>query len=398
MISPAEAEAAIIAQAPALPPSSTPLEGLVGTVLRETISATRDQPPFDRVTMDGIAFAYAAYARGRRAFKIAGTQAAGAAPFPLQDAEACVEVMTGAILPPGCDCVLPVENLSIREGFAHLADDAAPTPLLNIHGRGIDCQAGTVLISPSVRLGPAEIAVIASTGLTHASVSRTPRIAVISTGDELVQPGGPILDWQIYRSNAYAVLAGLTRRGFGQLHQDHLPDDLDTLRMRLSTHLENNDVLILSGGVSMGRYDYVPQVLQELGISPAFHKIAQRPGKPMWFGVGRGGKSVYALPGNPVSTMVCLARYVYRGLAASQGAVAAPAESVRLAADFQVKPALTMFVPVALTFEQGMRLALPRPTQGSGDFTSLLGTDGFVELPPGPRLVAHSSAVPFFPW
>lgn len=398
MISPAEAEAAIRARVPVLPSVRMPLEGLAGRILREPISASRDQPPFDRVTMDGIAFQYAACARGLRAFRIAGTQAAGAPPIPLQDSDSCLEVMTGAILPPGCDCVVPVEALSIREGFAHLSDDAAPSPLLNIHGRGIDCRAGTPLLSPGARLGPAEIAVIASTGCTHASVSRNPRIAVISTGDELVQPGAPVLDWQIYRSNAYGVLAALRRAGYSGLVQDHLPDDLEMLRMRLRTHLESNDVLILSGGVSMGRFDYVPRVLAELGVTAVFHKIAQRPGKPMWFGVASGGKSVYALPGNPVSTLVCLSRYVYAGLAAAQAAAETPAEHIALGADFQVKPALTMFLPVSVSYEHGARLALPRPTQGSGDFTSLLGTQGFVELPPGPKLLARDSVAPFFPW
>lgn len=145
----------------------------------------------------------------------------------------------------------------------------------------------------------------------------------------------------------------------------------------------------------MGRFDYVPQVLEELGVKQIFHKVSQRPGKPMWFGVGPGHKAVYALPGNPVSTLICLARYVYPGLDAARGRKTTAVEEVLLDSDFEVKPALTFFLPVALG--PGMR-ALPRPTQGSGDFTSLVGTDGFVELPPGPALVTRETRVPFYRW
>jgi molybdopterin molybdotransferase len=222
---------------------------------------------------------------------------------------------------------------------------------------------------------------------------------IISTGDELIEPGAPVNDAQIYRSNVYAVHAALRRRGFTELAQDHLPDDLNTLRVRLAAHLQSHDVLILSGGVSMGKFDYVPQVLTELGVNVAFHKIAQRPGKPMWFGVGPNGQAVYALPGNPVSTLVCLTRYVFAGLAAAMGGAAESVDVVSLAAAVQVKINLTTFLPVRLHVQaDGLVQAAPRPTQGSGDFTALLGTDGFVELPPGPAVISSGTAVPFYKW
>lgn len=405
MISPAEAEAAVRSHAHVLPATSLPLAELAGAILRESVVATRDQPPFDRVTMDGIAFAFSAWERGRRAFRVAGTQAAGAAPLTLNSADDCIEVMTGAILPKGCDCVIPVEKLAVSDGVARLQDDAHPERNLNVHARGIDSRRGDTLLQAGTRLGPAEVAVLASNGQTQASVTRSPGIVVISTGDELVEPGQPLTEWQIYRSNAYAVLAALQRRGFSQLAHDHLPDDVDVLRTRLRAHLDRHDVLILSGGVSMGRFDYVPQVLAELGVTVVFHKVSQRPGKPMWFGIGGGSRTVYALPGNPVSTLVCLVRYVFPGLQAALGGTPAltesgaptPTETVTLASSFEVKPALTLFLPVKLSPGPG-RPAQPQPTRGSGDFTSLVGTDGFVELPPGPRVVQEGAAVPFYCW
>jgi molybdopterin molybdotransferase len=366
LISPAEAEERIRAHVAPLPAVSLPLTELVGATLRERIAAAFDQPPFDRVTMDGIAFAFASYERGRRAFRIAGTQAAGAAPLSLPDDQHCLEVMTGAMLPVGCDCVVPVEKISVADGIAQLAEDATPESRGNIHARGTDSRRGEELLQPGMRLGPAEVAVLAANSRTHASVSRAPRIAVISTGDELVEPGQPRAEWQIHRSNAYAVMAALQRRGFAQPTLDHLPDDPAILRARLGEHLQTHDVLILSGGVSMGRFDYIPQVLSELGVQVVFHKVAQRPGKPLWFGVGSGGKSVYALPGNPVSTLVCLARYVFAGLEAAAGTASRPTEVIALAAGCEAKPALTQFVPVQVLFRQGQRQVVLKPTRGSG--------------------------------
>lgn len=400
MIIPAAAEAAIRAKVALLEPESRPLAGLAMAVLREPIAASRDQPPFDRVTMDGIAFASTS---GRREFRIAGTQAAGARQRVLASQDACFEVMTGAVAPTGCDCVVPVEHITIQHAVATLQPDVVVSQWQNIHRRGIDCRAGTRLLEPGTRLRAPEVAVIASAGLAHAQVSREPRIMVISTGDELIEPGEPVTDWQIYRSNAFAVLATLRRHGYTQLAQDHLPDDLATLRTRLRTHLDTHDVLILSGGVSMGKYDYVPQVLAELGIATVFHNVAQRPGKPMWFGVGAGTSTVYALPGNPVSTLICLRRYVLPGLAAAMGVTPAcddtAAQPIALGETFEVKPALTLFAPVrVVTDAAGQSHAQLRFTQGSGDFTSLLHTDGFVELPAGPVVAAQNTLVPLYRW
>ena len=398
LISPAEAEALIRAHAAALPAASLPLTNLVGTILRERIVAGFDQPPFDRVTMDGIAFSVAAYERGQRAFRIAGTQGAGAPPLALTNAEHCIEVMTGAMLPAGCDCVVPVEKISIADGVAQLMPEAAPESRANVHARGTDSRRDEELLLPGMRLGPAEVAVLAANGRTHASVTRPPRIVVISTGDELVEPGKPLAEWQIHRSNVYAVMAALQRRGFAHPTLDHLPDDPAILRARLAEHLAANDVLILSGGVSMGRFDYIPQVLGELDVRVVFHKVAQRPGKPLWFGVAAGGQTVYALPGNPVSTLVCLARYVFAGLETSLAATPRPLDSIALGERFEVKPALAMFIPVQIASTHTQRRAVLKPTRGSGDFTSLIGTDGFVELPAGPAMVAAGTPVALYSW
>jgi molybdopterin molybdotransferase len=398
MISPFEAETLILSSVALLGTEDVPLARLNGRVLREPVALPRALPPYDRVTMDGIAIASAAFHAGRRDFLITGTQAAGAEPLTLDDSRHCIEAMTGAPLPHGTDCVVPVERIQMSGGSARIADDFPAVAQLNVHARGLDARAGAQILHPGVVLGPTEVAIIASAGFATASVSKSPRIAVISTGDEVIEPGSPIKDWQIYRSNAYAVVAALQRRFYSDLIHDHLPDDRERLAARLTEHLATCDVLILSGGVSMGKFDYVPQVLSELGVRVVFHQVAQRPGKPMWFGIGAQGQSVFALPGNPVSTVATLIRYAIPGLESVTGAHPSKVRQIALTEDFEVKPALAIFMPVVLNHRPDSTYARPSPTRGSGDFVSLLGTDGFVELPKGPRTLAQGTPVPFYSW
>lgn len=398
MLSPAAAAAAIADHAPRLPAIPMALRDAAGCVLRQAVHAERDQPPFDRVAMDGIALASSSFAGGQRRFRITGTQAAGAAPQAITHPNDCIEIMTGAMLPAGCDCVIPVERITVHDGVAQLADDVVATAWLNLHRRGTDCRAGTAVLHPGITLGAPEVAVLAAAGLVHVQASRVPRIVVISTGDELIEPGKPMLDWQIRRSNVYGVLASLRNHGFTRLADDHIADDPAVLRERLRTHLDTADVLILSGGVSMGKFDFVPAVLAELGVTQIFHKIAQRPGKPMWFGVRSDGKAVYALPGNPVSTLVCMARYVLPGLQGALGVAAEP-PIVQLSSECKTLVALTTLLPVRIvTGANGTRHAQPQPTQGSGDFTSLIGAQGCVELPTSAAPVLAGTPVKFFAW
>ena len=386
MLKPLEADELIGQRLQCLPIESLPLAQCAGAVLRENIYAERDQPPFDRVAMDGIALDSAAASEGARRLHIQATQAAGDAPLTLATPTCCIEVMTGAVLPAGCDCVIPVEQITIRGGEAELAAGVQAEPGQNVHRRGTDTRQGTLLISAGVLLRAPEIAIAASAGMARIRVSSQPMLAVISTGNELVEPGDPILPHQVRRSNAYGIVAALRQHGFQRVADDHIQDDAAELKQRLKFHLETHDVLVLSGGVSMGKFDLVPKVLEELGVHTIFHKVAQRPGKPLWFGVASSGAAVFGLPGNPVSTFVCLARYVLPALFASLGRSPLAPEKMALGAPVTVTPALTYFLPVRVELDDwGRAWAMPRPTNGSGDFTALEGTDGFVELPPGPN-------------
>jgi molybdopterin molybdotransferase len=387
VLEPAQAEELIEQQLQCLPIESLPLAHCAGAVLRENIYAERDQPPFDRVAMDGIAVDSGAVRGGHRKLRIQATQAAGDPPLSLADQGACIEVMTGAVVPFGCDSVVPVEQISIASGSAEIAVDLNIDPWQNIHRRGTDSRQGALLLPSGSELRAPEIAIAASAGMARVRVSGQPMLVVISTGNELVEPGEPILPHQVRRSNAYAISAALRSHGFQRVADDHILDDIVELRQRLKFHLETHDVLILSGGVSMGKMDLVPRALDELGVRTVFHKVAQRPGKPMWFGMSSAGTAVFALPGNPVSSIVCLTRFVLPALYTAMGRTRPVPEKMALGGPVNVGTSLTFFMPVRVEVDDwGRAWAVPKPTNGSGDFTALAGTDGFVELPPGPNV------------
>ncbi len=327
-LTPDEAAREILARLTPLPSERVALANGVGRVLRQHVYAERDNPPFDRVCMDGIAIASASFAAGVRRFELQGIQAAGALPLNLASADAAIEVMTGAVLPAGTDSIIPLEEYTLDGRVLQLAAEAGAAPWRNVQRRGSDSRPDVAMLVAGQRLGATEIAVVASAGMAAIEVARQPRVRVISTGDELVEPGLPIAEHQVRRSNAYGVLAALLAHGYTSVADDHLPDDEALTRQRLGQHLDSHDVLVLSGGVSKGKFDFVPASLKHLGVEEVFHQVAQRPGRPMWFGVGPRGQAVFGLPGNPVATMICLARFVLPALSALMGAVV-PARGAR---------------------------------------------------------------------
>jgi molybdopterin molybdotransferase len=398
MLSPTEASAAILGEIIGFDAVTVPLDEAAGRILRQSVHAERDQPPFDRVTMDGIAISFADFANGARSFPIQSTQSAGDPAETLQQGS-CIEIMTGASLPMNADCIIPVERISVDGKLADLEEGYEPKQSQFIHARASDHVAGTELLTPGRRISPMDIAVIASCGLAEVEVSENPRIAVISTGNELVAAGEPIEAHQIRLSNGPAVTAMLGDHGYDNVVQDHIVDDEQALKQRIATHLSHSKVLILSGGVSMGKSDFVPQVLEELGVRVVFHKISQRPGKPMWFGIGPNKQAVFALPGNPVSTLVCCRQYVIPALNAASGITATRHIFANLATEVIFKPQLTCFMPVKLASAiDGKQLALPVHSNTSGDFASLSGTDGYVELDIDTTRFPAGTGVPLHRW
>ena len=348
-----------------------------GKILAEAISVDRDLPPFNRATMDGIALAFQSVGK-QNTFAIESIQAAGEPQKKLTSEKNAIEIMTGAVLPEGTDTVIPYELFSMTNRMATLENDLDIQQGQNIHEQGADAVKGQIILQAGIKLSPAEIAILASVGKTHLLVYQFPSIAIVSTGNELVDINETPLPHQIRKSNSYALQASLREMGC-QAALFHLPDDQSTLEKELKQIVNHHQVVILSGGVSKGKFDFVPQVLQSIGIQKHFHQVAQKPGKPFWFG-SQGNTFLFGLPGNPVSTYLCFYRYLKPWLYHSLG-YSPSSESAVLASDYIFKPSLTYFLQVAIKNEQGKLLAYPKTGEGSGDFANLVEVDGFLELP-----------------
>ncbi|MFK7935379.1 MAG: molybdopterin molybdotransferase MoeA [Saprospiraceae bacterium] len=397
-----------------LPTISLPLAQCLGQILCENVTADRDFPPFNRVAMDGIAIDYQSFSAGQRTFKVENIQAAGSPQLTLADAKNCLEVMTGAVLPVNADTVIRYEDVTIENGQATINIDTIRLRQ-NVHHQGTDRSAGEVVIPTGTQITPAEIATAASAGKTHLVVLQLPKAAIISTGDELVEIDQMPLPHQIRKSNVYAIQAALQSWGItGDTY--HLVDDPRHIKAELGMLLNKYDFLILSGGVSKGKFDFIPQVLDELGVKKLSHRVQQKPGKPFWFGTLKPVKSeatntpvgdaaratnstnkvVFALPGNPVSTFMCTHRYVQPWLRASLGLAAFDLPYAILESDFNFKPNLTYFLQVKTRYgKDGKLYAQPVAGKGSGDLANLNEVDGFLELPNTQTEFKQGEAFPF---
>lgn len=354
---------------------NVPFLQTAGRVLAEDIYADRDFPPFDRVTMDGFAFKASEYETGCRTFKILGTQYAGDAAKSLIDPETAVEVMTGTPVPGGADSVIRVEDTTVVDGKLILPDGLEVKK--NIHYQGFDRRKGDVILNKGHLLKSPDMAVLATVGKTEVLVKRRPRVAVITSGDELVEVNQKPELHQIRKSNVYAISQHISSFCEKTDHF-HIADDLAKTTSKLQELLAKYDVLILSGGVSAGKKDYMPVAMEQVGVEKIFHKIQQRPGKPMWFGK-KYRQLVFALPGNPVSAFMCAVRYVKPWLEACLQ-LRPQMEYARLAEDVNFVPKLSYFMQVQLINENGLMKARPHQGHGSGDLANLSDADAFFEL------------------
>ncbi|MGB5274516.1 MAG: molybdopterin molybdotransferase MoeA [Flavobacteriaceae bacterium] len=371
---------------------SKALEQCTGRYLAEDLVADRDFPPFDRVTMDGIAIAFSSFQEGKRAFALEATAAAGAPQCHMKNKLNCLEVMTGAVLPKETDTVIRYEDLSIENGIATLSI-AAVTKGQNIHKRGIDLPKGSCIVKKGCRISSAEINIAATIGKSYLKVSQMPKTVVVSTGDELVDVDKIPMPHQIRRSNSYGIQNTLREWGI-QAELAHLPDDRATMLQSIPQLLEKFELLIFSGGVSKGKYDYLPEVLETVGVKKHFHKVSQRPGKPFWFGT-HDTKSLFALPGNPVSSFICLYVYVQSWLQASLGIRLETTYAI-LGREVTFSPKLTYFLEAKIESDpKGALYARPIVGNGSGDFANLVNTDGFLVLPDNKTVFRAGEAYPF---
>ncbi|ADV50029.1 molybdopterin molybdochelatase [Cellulophaga algicola DSM 14237] len=373
---------------------SVPLMESVNCVLAETIYADRDFPPFNRSTKDGIALQFSAFEANEQRFKIAGVISAGLPQQQLIHATSCLEIMTGAVVPVNADTVVMYEDIDIKDGFATL--HTAPREGQNIHVQGSDKKAGTVLLEKGIRIAASEIGILASVGKTSVVIRKTPTVCVISTGDELVPVAQTPKPHQIRTSNVLSLQAALIKENIVATHL-HLQDDKPVIEEAILKTLQDYDVLLLSGGVSKGKFDFIPEVMDELGVEKVFHKVLQRPGRPFWFGVHEEYETiVFSFPGNPVSTFSNYYVYFSPWLKNSMG-LGVRDRFVILNNDVEIHPVLTLYIPVILEWEGATLIARTIENNGSGDLTSLAETDGFACLPPGDTSYKKGDQVHFIP-
>jgi molybdopterin molybdotransferase len=375
-----------------LGPEPVELDDALGRVLARDVEAAGDVPPFPCSAMDG--YAVIAGDAGRT-LRIVGESRAGTpSSHALTDGEA-MRISTGAAIPPGATAVIPQEDVELNGGDVIHTNVAAALGE-HVRGAGEDMRARTVVLSAGTLLGPVALGAAAAAGVGSVIATRRPRVSVLCTGDELRAPGEPLGPGEIHNSNA-PMLTGLAQRaGAVTTPARRLPDDRDATTDGIGAALAESDVVIISGGVSVGPHDHVKPALDALGVREVFWSVALQPGKPTWFGVPAAGRPlVFGLPGNPVSAVVTFSLFVAPALAALLGALSPepPRPTAVLGVDVARNPGRDQMIRVRLTDEDDIVRAYPNGAQGSHILTSLLGADALALIPSGEGEVAAGAAV-----
>jgi molybdopterin molybdotransferase len=374
--------------APRHAPEAVGLLDTLGRVLAEPILADRDQPPFPRSTRDGFACRAADVAAGLP-LEVIGSIRAGDAAVIEVSAGTAVEIMTGAPVPPGADCVVMVEHVLRDRDSLRISPGRSLQPGDNIVPMGAEARAGAVIVPQGTRISPAQVAVAAACGAGQLSVYGRPRVAIVATGDELVEVNRQPQSQQIRNSNSYSLAAQILAAGAVPVRLPIARDERGHLEGIIRSGFET-DLVLLSGGVSMGKYDLVEEVLLSLGAEFYFTGALIQPGKPVVFG-RLGEHYFFGLPGNPVSTMVTFLLFVEPVLGALCGDVGrAPRfAQARLASEVHVKTGLTRFLPARLADKN----VEPVTWQGSGDLASTSRSNCFLVVPPDQPVLAAGETV-----
>jgi molybdopterin molybdotransferase len=395
MLSVAEAQALVLEHSRPLTPETTPLTpAALGLVLAEAVVSDLDMPPYDKALMDGYAVRTADLPEGRATLTVIEEVTAGRTPRrPVASGQA-TRIMTGAPIPAGADAVVMIERTRIVEGERVAIDDRPPSPGQSILRRGAEMHRGDTVLAPGALLRPQEFGLLASVGRTTARVHPRPRVAVMTTGDEVVEPAQQPGPGQIRNGNSPMLMAQVARAGALPSYLGIARDRADSLRPLITEGLQSA-VLVLSGGVSAGKLDLVPGMLEELGVRPHFHKVAMKPGKPVFFGT-RGETLVFGLPGNPVSSLVCFELFVRPALDRLMGRANLGPRVVQgiLAEDFTYRTDRPTYYPARLEAnEVGWRVH-PVPWFGSADLRALTAADALVLFPAGDHRHAAGQKFP----
>jgi molybdopterin molybdotransferase len=378
LIAIAEARRRVLAALRPLPTEPVAVAEALGRVLAEEVQSAISVPPFDSSAMDG----YAVIAGEAAELEVIGESRAGHPAAISLRPGAAIAISTGATVPEGATAVVPVEHTEPASTGAVRVPDTEPGA--NIRRAGEDIAAGEVVLRAGDVLAPAALGVAASVGRGSVSCARRPRVALLVTGDELTEPGEPLAPGGIYSSNRYALAGQVERAGAALVGGEHVRDSAESTRAALGSALDAADVVVVSGGVSVGPHDHVKDALADLGAEQRFWGVSLRPGKPVWFGT-RGDTLAFGLPGNPVSAMVTFQLFVRPALAALQGADPDASRATALLAQPVARnKRREQAVRVRLAADEGGWRATPtKGAQGSHVLTSMLGADALALIAPG---------------
>ncbi|TGN08503.1 molybdopterin molybdotransferase MoeA [Leptospira ilyithenensis] len=397
MISYSEGLAKILSYAKQFSFESVPLKLSNNRVLAEEVRADRDYPPFNRSAMDGFTISSSDYSENK-IYHYRRELPAGSS-FQLEKGEEAIRIMTGAPVPIGLDVVIKIEDSLLSEednnGKRVSFSLESVRPWQNIAKKGEDLHEGDTVLLPGHTLGTSEISMLASLGKSFVSVAVLPKVQIISTGNEILSIDQTPLDWQIRDSNSYTISSILSKYKIIPESVKNIPDEETLLTEAIAKGLES-DILILSGGVSMGSLDLVPSILQKLGVGLVFHKVQIKPGKPIWFGK-RGNTIVFGMPGNPFSVQTCSRIFLEPFLRASMGQKQNPVMRLPISGTRNKKGSFTEFFPVRLDTKDKTYLSTV-PFNGSGDIRAGLFSDGLAVHPSDSVQIREGDWVEFLPW
>jgi molybdopterin molybdotransferase len=402
MLSVSQAQALILQEARTLPPEAVPLgPAVLGAVLAEDVASDLDMPPYDKALMDGYAVRAADFADGRAALQVVEEITAGRVPRHALAPGQASRIMTGAPIPTGADAVVMVERTRLLDDGRVHVEGRPPRPGDNVLPRGREMRRGEVVLAAGAELRPQELGLLAAVGRTEVRVAPPSRVAVLSTGDEVVEAGEAPGPGQIRNSNGPMLAALAARAGSRSRYLGIARDRLDSLRPLVEEGLRD-DVLVLSGGVSAGKYDLVPGVLQEAGVTAHLHKVEMKPGKPVFFGSrDRDGRRalVFGLPGNPVSALVCFALFVRPALRRLAGHTSPGTDSVvaTLAEDFAYRTDRPTYHPAHLEVCEGRSMVRAVPWFGSADLRGLARANALLVVPAGDHQHKAGGTFPVVP-
>ncbi len=402
-----EAQQLIASHCGRFDPVTVTLADALGLVLADDVSSDLDLPPYSKALMDGYAIRAQDLVGGRAELAIAGEIVAGQAPWPddrvISPGQA-VRIMTGAPMPPGADAVVMIERTTTGSGRVAIREERV-RPGQNVMGRGAEVSRGQVVLRTGSRLRPPEIGLLAAVGQSRVAVRPRPRVAIISTGNEIVEAHESPSPGQIRNSNGSMIVALVTRAGATPQYLGIARDTTDDLKRRATQGLEA-DILILSGGVSAGDLDLVPGVLRELGVREVFHKVDLKPGKPVWFGVvespevpstlnAQPSTLVFGLPGNPVSVIVCFELFVRPAIRQILGLTPAvsPLVTATLSEDKNYRSDRPTYWPARLEFGDAGCSVRPVAWLGSPDLRATTEANGFIFFPPGDHKLRAGDSV-----